>query len=66
MPGQPKQEDGESDAGDTGLGEHSQAEHSLHGDEQGWHVEGLKEHLCRLLPVLTRVEWGLRQKNRML
>lgn len=49
-----------------GPREHSQAEHGLHGDEQGRHVEGLEEHLCRLLPVLTRVERRFRKKNRML
>lgn len=46
--------------------EHSQAEHGLHGDVQGRHVEGLKEHLCCLLAVLARVERGFRQKDRML
>lgn len=49
-----------------GPREHSQAEHGLHGDEQGRHVEGLEEHLRRLLPVLTRVERRFRKKNRML
>lgn len=39
---------------------HSQAEHGLHGDKQCRNIEGLKEHLCRLLPVLTGVQWGLR------
>lgn len=45
--------------GTLGLREHSQAEHGLHGDKQGWHVEGFEEHLCCLLPVLTWVEWSL-------
>ena len=49
-----------------GPREHSQAEHGLHGDEQGRHVEGLEEHLRRLLPILTRVERRFRKKNRML
>lgn len=51
--------------GHQGLG-HSQAEHGLHGDKQCRNIEGLKKHLCCLLPVLTGVQWGLREKNRML
>jgi hypothetical protein len=46
--------------GGWGLKDHSQAEHGLHGDKQGWYIEGLKEHLRGLFPVLTGVEWGLR------
>lgn len=56
-PGHLEQDDPRED-GDSG--DHLQAEHGLHGDKQGWHIEGLKKHLCCLLPVLTWVEWGFR------
>lgn len=46
--------------GTPGLRDHSQAEHGLHGDKQGRHVEGLKKHLCCLLPVLAWVERSFR------
>lgn len=53
-----QQEACEQEDKDWGWG-HSQTEHGLHGDEQGRHIEGLKEHLCCLLPVLTGVQRGL-------
>ena len=42
-------------ASPQGLGSpascYSQAEHSLHGDEKGWHVEGLEENFSSSFPV---------------
>lgn len=43
-----------------------QAQHSLHGDKESRDVEGLKENLCSLFPVLTGVERSLSQQYRML
>lgn len=43
-----------------------QAKDSLHGDEEGRNVEGLKENLCSLLPVLAGVEGGFGEQHRML
>jgi len=40
---------------------HLQAEDCLHGDEEGGDIEGLEEHLGRLLSVFTGIEWSLRQ-----
>ncbi len=40
-----------------------QRQHRLHRDVQPGDVEGLEHDLGRVLAVLRRVEWGLRQKE---
>lgn len=43
-------------------GKYLQAKHSLHGDEQGWHIKGFKENFSCSFTVLAWVQGSLRQE----
>lgn len=40
--------------------------HGLQGNKEGWRAEGFEKNLGQFFAVASRVQWSLREQNRVL